>query len=211
LKVIVSLNRYERKKNLDLAVQSFVSFLDIKKKNGDKDRSEYILIIAGGYDISLNENKEVMERLMSYDYKDFKNQVFFLKNITNDERSIILKTANVVLYTPKNEHFGIVPVESMYCGAYVIAHKSGGPTESVKVGLTGYLMDNEDGDEWAKKLNEFFKIKKNFNHENNMNSQEFKKELKEHVNDKFSLFTMVKDFEKIVLETIPSLRKSKNN
>jgi len=37
----------------------------------------------------------------------------------------------VLLYTPANEHFGIVPVEAMCAGLPVLACDSGGPTESV--------------------------------------------------------------------------------
>lgn len=36
-----------------------------------------------------------------------------------------------MLYTPENEHFGIVPCEAMYSGVPIIADKSGGPRESV--------------------------------------------------------------------------------
>jgi Glycosyl transferases group 1 len=36
-----------------------------------------------------------------------------------------------LLYTPANEHFGIVPVESMSSGLAVLACNSGGPTETV--------------------------------------------------------------------------------
>lgn len=36
-----------------------------------------------------------------------------------------------VVYTPANEHFGIVPVEAMYARKPVIACNNGGPTESI--------------------------------------------------------------------------------
>jgi len=50
----------------------------------------------------------------------------------------LLRNAECVLYTPENEHFGIVPCEAMYSGVPIIADKSGGPRESVGDGC-GYL------------------------------------------------------------------------
>lgn len=46
-----------------------------------------------------------------------------------------------LVYTPSNEHFGIVPVEAMYAGLPVVAVNSGGPTESIAEGETGYLCE----------------------------------------------------------------------
>jgi hypothetical protein len=43
------------------------------------------------------------------------------------------------VYTPDKEHFGIVPLEAMYAGTPVVAVNSGGPTETVVDGNTGYL------------------------------------------------------------------------
>ena len=51
-----------------------------------------------------------------------------------------------VLYTPSNEHFGIVPLEAMAAGRPVIACNSGGPRESVRHGETGYLCEAEPED-----------------------------------------------------------------
>lgn len=57
------------------------------------------------------------------------------------ERSQLLRHSQCLLYTPENEHFGIVPVEAMYCNTPVIACNSGGPMESVKHGVTGFLLE----------------------------------------------------------------------
>jgi hypothetical protein len=100
--------------------------------------------------------------------------IFFLKNIDNNERSILFHTANIVLYTPKFEHFGIVPLEAMYCGAWVLASKSGGPMESVLDGKTGNLLDNEEPEKWALKIKEMIDNEKNFDSKNAMNSDELK-------------------------------------
>jgi len=57
--------------------------------------------------------------------------VHFLKSISNETWITLLNATDVLLYTPENEHFGIVPVEAMYCGVIPLACNSGGPTESI--------------------------------------------------------------------------------
>ena len=51
--IITSLNRYERKKNINLALESFAKYL---KTPGA--RLNAVLVIAGGYDDRLIENVE---------------------------------------------------------------------------------------------------------------------------------------------------------
>ena len=81
----------------------------------------------------------------------------------------------------------------MYCGAWVLASKTGGPMESVVEGKTGDLLDNEDPEKWAIKIKEMFDNKNNFNQNNYMNSDELKNILKTHVEDNFSLKRMYND------------------
>lgn len=66
-------------------------------------------------------------------------QVFLLPSFTDEQRAALLAACTAVLYTPQNEHFGIVPLEAMASGRPVIACDSGGPTESVQHGITGFL------------------------------------------------------------------------
>jgi alpha-1,3/alpha-1,6-mannosyltransferase len=169
MKVIVSLNRYEEKKNLDLAVLSYIDYINKYSKNNNDSSC---LIIAGGYDTFLKENIDVYNKLNKYVEDYPKLNVFFLKNIDNNERSILFRTANIVIYTPKFEHFGIVPLESMYCGSWVMASNTGGPMETVIDGKTGNLIDNELPEKWAQKIDEMFKNSKYFNPDDNMNSNE---------------------------------------
>jgi alpha-1,3/alpha-1,6-mannosyltransferase len=68
-------------------------------------------------------------------------QVRLLASFTDAQRTALLAAASVIVYTPANEHFGIVPLEAMASGCPVIACNSGGPTESVIDGKTGYLCD----------------------------------------------------------------------
>lgn len=67
--------------------------------------------------------------------------VAFLPSFTDAQRSALLAAATVVVYTPQNEHFGIVPIEAMAAGKPVVACSSGGPKESIADGETGLLCD----------------------------------------------------------------------
>jgi alpha-1,3/alpha-1,6-mannosyltransferase len=77
--------------------------------------------------------------------------VVFLKSISNNERLLLLENTSILLYTPENEHFGIVPVEAMYMGCIVIACNSGGPLESVDHEKTGFLL-SPNSTLWGEKL-----------------------------------------------------------
>lgn len=67
--------------------------------------------------------------------------VYFLPSFTDRQRALILAASRGVLYTPRFEHFGIVPLEAMASGTPVVACNSGGPTESIPEGVGGLLCD----------------------------------------------------------------------
>ena len=64
---------------------------------------------------------------------------------------LLLRNTNILLYTPANEHFGIVPVEAMYLGSVVIACNSGGPLESIVNEKTGFLLKPK-ANLWAEQI-----------------------------------------------------------
>jgi glycosyltransferase involved in cell wall biosynthesis len=59
--VFLSLNRYERKKNIALAIDALH---DLKKNNIESRR--VVLVIAGGYDLSVPENTQYLVELMDH-------------------------------------------------------------------------------------------------------------------------------------------------
>ncbi|KAI3633690.1 hypothetical protein MIR68_008637 [Amoeboaphelidium protococcarum] len=155
---VISLNRFERKKEVSVLIQALFEL---------KNKQDIQLVIAGGYDVKNVENvqhlielQQLCEQLdLSYSVLDSKQlesadqhrkcQVVFILSYSNNMRQYLLCTETsdrpFLAYTPIGEHFGIVPIESMYRGVPVIAFASGGPLETVKDEKSGFLC-RADGD-----------------------------------------------------------------
>ena len=147
--LFLSLNRYERKKNLGLALESLRALLD---KVEDADSRGIHLVMAGGYDDRVQENIEHYQELVSMAKGlGISKSVTFLKSPSDKEKIALLRSARGLIYTPDKEHFGIVPIESMYVGTPVIAVNSGGPKETIVNGETGYLC-NQSPENFAEAL-----------------------------------------------------------
>ena len=57
--------------------------------------------------------------------------VLFLLSVPTAFKNTLLGQSKLLLYTPINEHFGIVPVEAMLAGLPVLASNTGGPLETI--------------------------------------------------------------------------------
>lgn len=137
-RVVLSINRFERKKNLGLAVEAF------SRARASTHDPKLLLVMAGGYDPRLPENVEHCAELeqLCADRRIPADQVLFIRSFTDDQKRLLLKSAEVVVYTPSGEHFGIVPVEAMAFGCPVLAVNNGGPVESVGTdGSVGVLCE----------------------------------------------------------------------
>lgn len=180
-KFYLSINRYEKKKNIELAIESFAL-------SHQRSTENFKLIISGGYDERVTENVEYLQELEQLATKlnlpfstvfyteylenpnstipaDILNsKVIFLTSISSSLKELLLSETQMLLYTPSFEHFGIVPLEAMKLGKPVLAVKNGGPLETVvslipennEASATGWLRD-EDPKLWATALDESVK------------------------------------------------------
>ncbi|KAK3683917.1 glycosyltransferase family 4 protein [Podospora appendiculata] len=157
--LILSINRFERKKNIALAIRAFAG-LPPTSRNAAK------LLIAGGYDSRVSENvtyhadlealctslhlrSATAKTLVTALNLPADVHVVFLLSVPHALKELLLARARLLVYTPANEHFGIVPLEAMLRGVPVLAADTGGPTETVVEGVTGWLRDPEDVPRWT--------------------------------------------------------------
>ncbi|KAK3304016.1 glycosyltransferase family 4 protein [Chaetomium strumarium] len=158
--IILSINRFERKKDVALALRAFALLAPRQRKRAR-------LILAGGYDNRVAENVSYHAELVALaDELGLKNataktlpsalsneeegvQVLFLLSVPNVLKEMLLRSARLLVYTPSNEHFGIVPLEAMLRGVPVLAADSGGPRETVVEGVTGWLRDPGQPRAWC--------------------------------------------------------------
>ncbi|KAI9836437.1 MAG: hypothetical protein M1819_001468 [Sarea resinae] len=176
-KFVLSINRYERKKNIGLAIRAFAG-LSNKGRGGARLviagmalPSEHCIchftdIFEGGYDNRVVENvlyhHDLVELAGSLGLKSatMKNavtalsvpddiDVLFLLSIPAAMKTMFLRAARLLVYTPSREHFGIVPLEAMIAGVPVLAANTGGPLETVVENETGWLRSPEKLDQWT--------------------------------------------------------------
>lgn len=139
----LSINRFERKKNINLAISAFARLQTLPGTalHGQQSAGA-TLTIAGGYDERLRENVEYLEELKTLATREgISDRVTFITSCSTAERNTLLSECLCVLYTPTDEHFGIVPLEAMAAYKPVIGCNSGGPTETIKHEVTGFLCD----------------------------------------------------------------------
>lgn len=209
-KILLSINRFERKKDVGLAIRAY---------NGlsPTDRKGTRLIIAGGYDQRVSENvqyhKELVDLaeglgLVTATAKTVPTalavpseiQVLFLLSVPGPFKTTLLQNARLLLYTPTNEHFGIVPVEAMQHGLPVLASNTGGPLETLVEDETGWLRDVGKVDEWAAVIR---KVLHGLTHQQLEN---IRKNGKQRVNKQFTRQKMADKFNSEILTLLEGKR-----
>jgi glycosyltransferase involved in cell wall biosynthesis len=99
-----------------------------------KDK-EHELVIGG--------KGEEKENLIALSKKlGIARRVRFLGRIPSKDLSRHYAKAKLMLFTNKNEPFGMVPVEAMACGTPVVGVNSGGVKETVTHDYNGMLLDD---------------------------------------------------------------------
>lgn len=157
---LLSINRFEAKKNIALALDAFALVRrERAASSSSSSKAPLRLVVAGGYDRRVGDNvatlaaleKQCADAGLSSQTLFYKRPTFepprsgpnaeemrratviFLPSLPGPLLSRLLRNPAtlVLLYTPTNEHFGIVPLEAMAVGKAVVAVDAGGPLETV--------------------------------------------------------------------------------
>lgn len=235
---LLSINRFEAKKNIALAIETFVHLQKEYAALGQSSRLR--LILAGGYDYRLKENIVTLKELQAQcDANSLSHLTLFYNKASPTEpptsspplkelvaASVIFLPSvpmpllgalldhpqtKALLYTPTEEHFGIVPLEAMAVGLPVLATNTGGPKESVvdlsiektadtNNGVVSFankegtgLLRRPNAKIWGKATLDLLCLKEEQRKQIAINAKKRTQEL-------FSLQSMSKEFEKCIVE-----------
>ena len=158
---VLSINRFEAKKNVALALEAFaIAQKEMAATSSSaSDVGPMRLVLVGGYDKRVGDNVATLKELqvqakelglscvtLSYHRQTFETPTTAPAPEELAKASVILlpslpmalihtlllnPSTKALLYTPTEEHFGIVPLEAMACGLPVLATNTGGPVETV--------------------------------------------------------------------------------
>lgn len=132
--------------------------LSILKKNSFND---FCLITANFGSCHNNKESEIKEsfnkELINYNLQD--NVKVFPRDLEYEEMPYFYSLGDVVLFPALNESFGLVALEGMATGVPVIGAKSGGVEEIIENKKTGVLINPEDEEDLADKIEELISNK----------------------------------------------------
>ncbi|CAI9668241.1 Alpha-1,3/1,6-mannosyltransferase ALG2 [Caenorhabditis elegans] len=126
----LSMNRFWPEKRLDIIIEA----ASILKQKG----YHFHVQLAGSVMPHIPESRiyyEVLQRMT--EELNVTDMVTFIPSPTDKVKFQLYQQCDTALYTPPNEHFGIVPIEALDQRRPVIVCDSGGPAETVLEDITG--------------------------------------------------------------------------
>jgi glycosyltransferase involved in cell wall biosynthesis len=114
----------------------------------------------------------------------------FLGSIPDEQLTEVYAGAKALIFPAEDEDFGIVPIEAMGHGVPVIAHRSGGPKETIVEEKTGLFFDQLTVESLKDALQKFshqkFSSQSIFTHAQKFKKERFQKEVLQFINSKIS-------------------------
>lgn len=132
--------------------RKFTSVPQLPKKNG------YFLVVGRiaaskhvdlavqtarelGFNLKVVGSGKGIEILQDLAGDSLGKNIEFFGGVSDEQLAQLYENATALLYPAEDEDFGMVPIEAMGHGIPVVAHRSGGPLETVKEGENGFFFD----------------------------------------------------------------------
>ncbi|HEX8597585.1 MAG TPA: glycosyltransferase [Chloroflexia bacterium] len=136
--ILLFVGRIERLKGIDTLLESAAV---VSRTCAGRDLK--VLIVGGGGQTS-EENAEIRRIWQLHQDLNLEDQVEFVGSKPQEMLPLYYSAADITVMPSHYESFGMVAVESMASGTPVIASNVGGLSYTVKDGVTGYLVPEEN-------------------------------------------------------------------
>lgn len=120
-----------------------------------------------------------------------KSNIEFLGRISDEEKHDVIENSLGLIFPVEEEDLGIVPIEALAHGKPVLAHRSGGPLETIRENVDGMFFKKMDLETFTDKVREFdSKI-----HNNEFDPETIKKQARQ-----FSKSRFKKEYKNFVMQ-----------
>lgn len=154
-----------------------------------KEMPEVILLIGGNI---IKGNEKIIYK-MRKKLKIPSENIILYGLIQNELLNYFYAQSTITLYTAIDEPFGLIPLESLKNGTPIIAFE-GGPSETVLDGQTGYIIKNNDLDDFVQKTLKLMNDRNLY--------EKFSQNAKTHIRKNFTFINSFKKLESIFQEVI---------
>lgn len=143
-KYLFSLCSLEQRKNLIMAVKSFIKFID-------KNKIDNLVYVLGG-----GAWKGFIEKLYSEvpNLADYSDRIICAGYVDDEDLEILYSNAEWFIYTSQYEGFGMPPLEAMNCGCPVITSNNTSLPEVV--GDAGIMIDYDSEQQHIQAYENYF-------------------------------------------------------
>jgi len=131
-------NRHDPQKKFEYAIEA----MKIVRKKFPKVK----LVMPGLFTIHTPELMELVKKL------GLSKQIVFLGQVREEELQELYRQAAVYVYPAPQEDFGMGPLEAGAWGVPTVAWHNAGPTVTIKGGVTGFLAQPFEIEDYAEKV-----------------------------------------------------------
>tara|TARA_Y100001970_G_scaffold293397_1_gene439948 strand:- start:3260 stop:4345 length:1086 start_codon:yes stop_codon:yes gene_type:complete len=140
---LITVSRFDKRKNHEKIIMAIRNLKQIYPN---------IVYTCVGYGEEEKNLKDLVRQL------DLKEQVIFVKNISNDLKNALVAKSNIfvmpsIIYKKSVEGFGIAFIEAAQYGIPSIGGKDGGASDAIKDKSTGLICDGNNLDEIYSSIN----------------------------------------------------------